>query len=87
MKLWKLEQRPIQDISKLPFNPWATYQDTCAGAVVRAGSEQAARAFMSKIARGEASCIDPWATDMYTTCIEVTVAGDEEAIMVDVVYD
>lgn len=87
MKLWIL--KPV-DGSFMPegTNPWEPWYDKMFGIVVRAETEEAARALTEEHACGEkeGSGIDPWKDDRYSTCDVLDVTGESEVIIRDIAY-
>jgi len=90
MKLWLLEAKlglPAGD------NPWKPWYDKAFGHVVRAATEEQARQIAHNNAgdenRGEycskeiSKTKQPWKDDKYSTCVEITVEGEEELILTD----
>jgi hypothetical protein len=90
MKLWIL--RPIDGLEKND-NPWNPWYDRAFGFVVRANTEEEARALAHANAgdenRGEfmvnktANTETPWLDAKYSTCIELLPEGDAEVVMKD----
>jgi hypothetical protein len=89
MKLWLL--RPMPGLTD--DNPWDPWYDKAFGFIVRAETEEQARAFAHDRAgdenRGEfleekiANTKEPWKNAKYSSCIELTSDGDAEVIMKD----
>jgi hypothetical protein len=88
MKLWLLA--PIDISSKNSL--WEPWFDKCFGMVVRAKTEQAARALAQANAREEENA-GPWGSEMgkrawldseISTCEELTGKGEEDVILQDV---
>lgn len=81
MKLWILSPKeclPTND------NPWLPWYDKAFGFVVRADSENRAREICGENAGNEVSPIsNPWLSEKYTTCTELTAIGNEKLIMKD----
>ncbi len=92
MKLWIL--RPIEKKGDNPWNPW---YNKAFGFVVRAATEEKARAIAHGEAgdenRGEflsekiANTKGPWLDAKYSTCEILTDKGDEGLIMQDFAAD
>ena len=79
MKLWILrpvEIRPYQD------DPWKPWYDKTFGIVIRAETEDAARALAFDEVHG-AEESDVWTNPKYTTCKELLAEGEEEYIIQD----
>jgi hypothetical protein len=89
--LWIL--RPIRPLAK-GDDPWEPWYDKCFGFVVRADSEEAARAFADAKAGDEnrgkflnrktANTSNPWLDRKYSTCEPLTEDGEAGVIMEDV---
>lgn len=90
MRLWLL--RPIEDLPK-DDNPWEPWYDKCFGMVVRADTEDEARATANANAgdeqRGEflgRQTSEPgsaWSS-RYSTCVPLTEAGEPGVVIKDV---
>lgn len=79
MKLWIL--RPIRNGEVDPWNPW---YDKAFGFVVRAETEERARAIANKSGGDEIRDIPgAWLDSQYSSCTELTADGEEEEIMQD----
>ena len=88
MKLWIL--RPVDGLNA-GENPWNPWYDKVFGFVIRAETEEAARAFAHADAadenRGEflgkpiASTQAPWLDSKYSTCIELSADGEAGVLM------
>ena len=88
MKLWLL--RPIiKDKDKNPFvkgaspHPWEPWYDKVFGFVIRAETENIARVIAGVNAKHEADETNPWLEVGYSSCVELTLEGNEELIIVD----
>lgn len=87
MKLWFLtardEELPDDD------NPWLDEYDKNFSLVIRAETEEQARQFAQdnsdreSNARKNGEIVEPWLTDKYTTCQELTPAGNVGVICTD----
>lgn len=97
MKIWKLtpkEGLPENDeIRHSPRNPWHPEYDTAICMVVRAATEERARAVADDNAGEENNGRDeewnhvpmhPWLDSKLSDCVEVAVDGDEELLCRDV---
>ena len=72
MKLWKLE----------PLSDWKPWYDTMAGIVVRADTEEDARAIAQEYSGDENRQYPrPWLDSEVTSCVELTVEGEAEMIL------
>lgn len=90
MKLWLL--RPVDGLKKND-NPWEPWYDKAFGFVVRAETEEEARALAHADAgdenRGEfmsrtiAATKQPWMDAKYSTCVELLPEGAAEVVMKD----
>ena len=90
MKLWIL--RPVKGLDKND-NPWEPWYDKVFGFVVRAETEDEARAFAHAEAgdenRGEflyrktANTNQPWMDAKYSTCTDLLPEGDAGVVMQD----
>jgi hypothetical protein len=90
MKLWLL--RPVDGLKKND-NPWEPWYDKAFGFVVRAETEDEARALAHAAAgdenRGEfggeqiANTKQPWREANYSTCVELLPEGAAEVVMQD----
>jgi hypothetical protein len=83
MKLWLLKPR-----DNLPENdnPWEPWHKKALGFIVRAEDEAHARHLAHLHAGAENhSAIEPWMDGDYSTCNELTGAGEEGVILCDVV--
>lgn len=89
MKLWLL--RPIDDESD--SGPWSPWYDKAFGFVVRAETENAARALIGENHEGgdeirttyasPPSVTDPWRDTKLSSCEELTAEGPAEIIIRD----
>ena len=86
MKLWLL--RPIiKDKDKNPFDKgasphlWEPWYDKVHGFVIRAETENIARAIASVNSGDETA--NAWIDVKYSSCVELTLKGIEELIIVD----
>ena len=90
MKLWLL--RPVDGL-KNNDNPWEPWYDKAFGFVVRAETEEEARALAHAYAGEEnsgtflgdkiADTTNPWLDATYSTCVELRPAGSAEVVMMD----
>lgn len=90
MKLWLL--RPIDGL-KIDDNPWEPWYDKAFGFVVRAATEEEARALAHAEAGNEnrgtfidrkiANTHQPWMDAKYSTCVELLTEGAPEVVMKD----
>lgn len=76
MKLWLI--RPVDDDSP-PWHPW---YDKYFGFVVRAETEDAARAVVAS-RKSRSSEYDEWVDPKWSTCIELTADGPPEVVIAD----
>lgn len=79
MKLWHLKSNGPGAKSVSDSNPWNFSSQCMNECVIRAESEEAARAIASIHAGGEGS--DPWFDPHYTSCSELEVDGVSEFII------
>lgn len=79
MRLWLL--RPVGNWYSTPPAAWNPWYDKTFGFVVRAETEQQARAIASKESSDEGcnAWLDVWQSD----CIELTTDGDEGVVIQD----
>ena len=91
MKLWILEPREEFSHTGQP-NPWDPYCDSVIGLVVRADSEESARALADKNGGAETDSFHrrvgvpgcgPWLRPEYSTCTELSVDGPACVILKD----
>jgi hypothetical protein len=77
--LWIL--RPVDTNSA----PWRFQYDKAFGFVIRADSEERARALLTHMETGDevVGQRDAWTNPAFSTCVELTQEGDEEIIMRD----
>jgi hypothetical protein len=83
MKLWLL--RPVESvlsIRKENLNPWEPWYDKAFGFVVRAPTEEKARAIAAESCRDEGQ--ELWLNPGYSTCTELLPKGEEGMIIEDV---
>jgi hypothetical protein len=90
MKLWML--RPVDGLNKND-NPWKPWYDKVFGFVVRAETEEEARALAHAAAGQEnrgtflgekiAETNHPWMDAKYSTCVELLPEGAAEVVMTD----
>jgi hypothetical protein len=84
MKLWLL--RPV-DCLKEEGNPWCPWYDKAFGFVVRAETEEEARAMADRNAGDEnheiSYLIKPWIDARYSSCVELTPEGGQGLVMRD----
>lgn len=78
MKLWVL--RPNKSLKYLD-EPWKPWHDKVYGFVVRAETEKEARKLASNLCGDEGE--DAWLSDKFSTCEELTTAGNPRVIMID----
>lgn len=78
MKIWIL--RPVKDFQS-GDNPWEPWYDKAFGFVVRAETEDQARAFAQERAGDEGW--GPWIYADYSTCEELSGNGYEGVLMTD----
>jgi len=85
MKLFLLRPKPIQP--DIVPNPWSPWFDKAFGHVIRAPSEEAAREYAHNLdgdENTECSTIPaPWKDPEYSTCVELTPAGEPGVIITD----
>jgi hypothetical protein len=85
MKLWLLRPIPPGLTDDDPWDPW---YDKAFGFVVRAETEEQARAFAHDNAGDEnreakANTKEPWKNAKYSSCVELTADGDAEVVIKD----
>jgi hypothetical protein len=82
MKLWLLRANDGLPKDEDPWEPW---YDKNFGFIVRAASEEDARAITSANSRGDEmrKAHDAWTNPRYSTCLELTADGEAEVIMSD----
>ena len=91
MNLWLL--RPVEDLPD-GDNPWEPWYDKNFGFVIRAETEDEARAMATECAGDERYgqfsgpisqqlTITPWLLPKYSTCVAVAAEGDPCVIIVD----
>lgn len=86
MKFWLL--RPIDGLNN-ENNPWEPWYDKAFGFVVRAETETKARKFAHTNAgdenrdAGTANTKQPWKDAEYSTCVELSLNGEEGIILRD----
>ena len=74
MKLWKLE----------PLSAWEPWHDTMAGIVVRAETEEDARAIAHEYSGDEDRQYPrPWLDSEVTSCVELTAEGETGMVLCD----
>ena len=78
-KLWILQ--PNEGLPN--DNPWKPWYDKAFGFVVRANTEDAARQFAHDDAGDENRDMSPWLDPKYTSCIELSKAGDIGIVLRD----
>jgi hypothetical protein len=88
VKLWHL--LPREGLSPDPWEPW---YDKCFGQVVRAQTEEAARAIANKsggaevpwsFGKGRRGDTGPWLDPALTTCVELAADGEPGCILTDI---
>ena len=88
MKLWLLRQRE----GIVGENPWCPWYDKTFGFVVRAETEDRARAIANENGGAEKGPVshsvyrtggDPWLDPAFSTCVELTGEGIEEVVIED----
>jgi hypothetical protein len=79
MKLWIL--RPVENLPD-HASPWKPWYDKAFGFVVRAETEEAARAFANREG-GDETWANPWLDSTVSTCIELTPDGEEGVVIID----
>jgi hypothetical protein len=81
MKLWLL--RPVDGLSKND-NPWSPWYDKAFGFVIRAETEEEARALADANGGDESGATKhPWKDAKYSTCDELRPEGAAEVVMQD----
>ena len=85
MKLWIL--RPVENLPE-SGNPWVPWYDKAFGFVVRAETEDVARALAHAGAGDEnyaekEGASQPWMNAKYSTCVELTADGESSVVMRD----
>jgi len=89
MKLWIL--RPKENLSE-QNNPWIPWYDKAFGFVVRSETEERARQIANSFGGSETGLIsmvvyrtggDPWLDPDLSSCVELTLDGEERMILVD----
>lgn len=90
MKLWLL--RPVDKLSNAD-DPWTPWHDKCFGFVVRAKTEEMARAYAHEQAGDEnrgrflnrvtSETTEPWINSKYSTCEELVASGDGGVVLQD----
>lgn len=84
MKLWLL--RPV-DVLPDSDNPWSPWYDKVFGFVVRAETEDTARLIAHEHSGNETGhygkVFDPWLSEKYSTCVELSPDGNQEMIICD----
>jgi len=83
MKLWLLQ--PIHDLPE-STDPWEPWYDKTFGFVVRAETEEQARQFAHDEGANENRSIittKPWKDARYSTCVELSEAGEPGVIIED----
>jgi hypothetical protein len=84
MKLWLLHPVGYTDDDEDMAAAWKPWYDKAFGFVVRAESEQAARALANAAGGEEISAgVNPWLDPAQSTCVPLLAEGEAEVVLFD----